>query len=79
VDVSQAQLRITACADSLATLGALVGDVISGMTGPKLYVLIAQGHGTSLTNRPPAEPVQTPTALDHSVDVFGMLIFNSVS
>ena len=34
--MNQAQLRVTACADSLATLGALAGDIASGMTGPKL-------------------------------------------
>jgi autophagy-related protein 2 len=72
VDVIQAQLRITACADSLATLGALVGDVVSGMTGPKPYVVLASRHNISLINRPLAEPVQSPTSLDQSVDVFGM-------
>ena len=72
MDVIQAQLRITACADSLATLGALVADVVSGMTGPKPYVEIARHHDISLINRPPAEPVQSPTSLDQSVDVFGM-------
>jgi hypothetical protein len=78
VDVIQAQLRITACADSLATLGALVADVASGMTGPKPYVVIVSHHDISLIDRPPAEPVQSPTSLDQDVDVFGMSIMMKV-
>jgi hypothetical protein len=48
VDVIQAQLRITACADSLATLGPLVSDIVSGLTGPKPYG--ASASGTILTD-----------------------------
>lgn len=35
VDVLQAQLKITACADSLATFGALAGDIAAGFMPPK--------------------------------------------
>lgn len=72
----QAQLRITACADSLATLGALVGDIASGLSGPKPYVTTNLATAR-LTCRPPTEPVQSPTALEHSVDVFGTFILST--
>ena len=38
VDILQAQFRVTACADSLATFGALAGDVASFASNPKTYV-----------------------------------------
>jgi hypothetical protein len=71
VDILQMQVGITACADSLATFGVLVGDIVSGMTGPKPYMPYFYDD-IGLMCRPPPEMVQSPTALDHSVDVFGM-------
>lgn len=35
VDVLQAQVRVTACADSLATVGLLAGDVAAMFTPAK--------------------------------------------
>lgn len=36
VDVLQAQLSVTACADSLATLAALAGDIAAMFATPKM-------------------------------------------
>lgn len=75
VDVLQAQAKITACADSLATFGALAGDIASLFSPVKSYVgqYPAPGMAIRLTiDRIPAEEeIRSPAALEHSINVFG--------
>ena len=54
VDILRSQLRLTACADSMATFGDLAGD-LGKLAPPKEEDMI---------------PIKWPTSLDKSIDVF---------
>ncbi|WVQ98559.1 hypothetical protein IAU59_005685 [Kwoniella sp. CBS 9459] len=58
LEVLHIQVRVTACADSLATFGQLVGD------------LAKLGPPSSSSSQTPINPIKSPISLDRSVNVF---------
>lgn len=70
LDVLQCQLRVTLCADSLLTFGALAEDLVKLV--PKEECVQYNLHGVTLTLlRPSADTMPFPASLEQSINVFG--------
>jgi hypothetical protein len=70
LDINRVIVAVTVCADSLAVLESVVGD-LSNLLPSKPWVSYYFGSAFNVMVRILANIQKTPTTLDHSINVFG--------